>query len=115
MTLFHCADGTDRRGIVAALFLGLAGASYDVIVEGYALSAEVLQSLFLTEGVPESFTGITPDDLKRHSARVVLAPPEAMLITLQHLDDKYGGLESHTGQIGLTGSEIINVGSTTLE
>lgn len=113
--LFHCAGGTDRTGIVAALLLGLAGVPHDVIAEDYALSAEGLRTRFLAEGIPEVFTEITPDDLTRQKGRDALAPPDAMLITLEYLDDKYGGVEWYVRHIGLADSEICNIKDRILE
>jgi protein-tyrosine phosphatase len=114
-TLFHCAVGTDRTGVVAALLLGLVGVPHDTIAEDYAFSAEALRIRYLAEGIPEDLAEITPADLIQQRALEWLVPPEAMLITLQHLDDKYGGIESYARHIGLTDTEIENIRSALLE
>lgn len=113
--LFHCAGGTDRTGIIAALLLGLAGVPNDVVAMDYALSAEGLRTRFLAEGIPEIFTETTPDDLTRERAQDALAPPDAMKITLQYMNDKYGGIESYVRHIGLTDTQIENIRSALLE
>jgi protein-tyrosine phosphatase len=113
--IFHCAGGTDRTGIIAALLLGLAGVPHDTIAEDYALSAEGIRARFLAEGIPEMFTEITPDDLTSERAQHTLAPPHAMRITLQYLDDKYGGIESYVRKIGLSDARIDNIRSALLE
>ena len=43
LTLFHCAHGKDRTGVVAALLYLLAGASRVNIVKNYAISYEYLK------------------------------------------------------------------------
>src|SRR5262249_25036603 len=40
--LFHCAGGKDRTGVLAALFLALAGVESDHIVADYALTTTYL-------------------------------------------------------------------------
>ena len=107
--LFHCAGGTDRTGIIAALLLGLAGVPWEVIVEDYSLSADGLLERFLAEGIPQDFPEVSEDDLSQTRAREVLAPPEAMHLTLEFLAEKYGGIEGYLRRIGLVDDQIENM------
>ena len=104
--LFHCAGGTDRTGIIAALLLGIAGVDHDTIAQDYGDSAEALRMKILDEGLSPSFPEITEEDLTPSGARKALAPPEAMSLTLQYLDDRYGGAEGYVRHVGLTEVEV---------
>ena len=44
-TVFHCAAGKDRTGLLAGLLLSLLGVSDRQIVHDYALTADVLHHL----------------------------------------------------------------------
>ena len=101
--LFHCAGGADRTGIIAALLLGLAGVPDETIAEDYNLTAPTLFKRYSTEGPPP---GWSTDDLRRAQSMDYLAPAETMQITLQHLDDEYGGVEAYVREIGLTTAQI---------
>ena len=98
--LFHCAGGTDRTGIIAALVLGIAGVPPETIVADYTLSAKYLtEKYFAEEKSPEEgFTWET------YQARY--CPPEVMAQTLKHLEDQYGGTEAYARAIGLTNDQI---------
>ena len=104
--IYHCAAGTDRTGIISALLLGLAGVPADTIAKDYALSAHGLRRRYLAEGIPESLAG---KDFSLEEPPEFLAPPLAMERTLQHLSDKYGGIESYVQHIGLTDAQINDI------
>ena len=104
--IYHCAAGTDRTGIISALLLGLAGVPADTIAKDYALSAHGLRRRYLAEGIPESLAG---KDFSLEEPPEFLAPPLAMERTLQHLSDKYGGIESYVRHIGLTDAQINDI------
>ena len=101
--LFHCAGGADRTGIIAALLLSLAGVPDETIAEDYSLTAPALFKRYSTDGPPP---GWSTDDLRRAQSLDYLAPAETMRITLQYLDDNYGGVEAYVGEIGLTTAQI---------
>lgn len=44
-TVFHCAAGKDRTGVVAAIVLGLLGVEEDAIVADYMASAANMQRM----------------------------------------------------------------------
>jgi protein-tyrosine phosphatase len=105
--MYHCTAGTDRTGIVSALLLGLAGVPWETITEDYAISSrfmidrhlEMLAAGEITSDVPvEQITWQTYQD--------EFCPPDAMHRVLQHLDDRYGGIEAYTRIIGMTSAEI---------
>ena len=104
--IYHCAAGTDRTGIISALLLGLAGVPDDTIVTDYAFSAHGLRLKLLAEGIPDS---LADQDFTLEEPLELLAPPEAMEQTLQHLSDQYGGIESYVRHIGLTDAQVSDI------
>ena len=92
--IYHCAAGTDRTGIISALLLGLAGVPADTIAKDYALSAHGLRLRVLDDGIPDY---LADQDFTLEEPPEILAPPEAMERTLQHLSDKYGALSPTSG------------------
>lgn len=99
-TLYHCAAGKDRTGVISALLLRLAGVSEQTIAADYGLTARYLVEPFLTspEAVPEIRTWA--DYQRAH------CPPEAMLLVLDHLERNYGGVEGYLRTVGLSGDQI---------
>ena len=110
--LFHCAGGTDRTGIIAALLLGIAGVPEGTIAEDYALSAKALLERQLAE---EPREGASPDDMTNKRSQQELAPAEAMRMTLRHLEERYGGIEGYVRAIGLTTDHIESIRAAMLE
>ena len=101
--LFHCAGGKDRTGVISALLLGLAGVPRETIAEDYALSARYRFPAYLREvAPPETATsGYTWKDYQRD-----YCPAEAMRLTLEHLDDRFGGIEEYLLGGGFTREHI---------
>lgn len=100
--LFHCMGGKDRTGIIAALLLSLAHVPRDVIGADYALTAECLRSLdeeYLEHGPGERA------EREKHLARYE-PTAKVMLAVLDHLDERYGGVEPYLLQAGVTQQSI---------
>ena len=115
--VFHCSGGQDRTGMIAALVLGNAGVPAATIAEDYALSGRYLFARYLTEvdsahqayflaryrvsglAVP---SGV--DTWQQYQSE--FCPPEAMLLVLQHLEERYGGVPGYMRTIGLTEEQI---------
>lgn len=83
--LFHCHSGRDRTGIVAAFLLLLAGVDKQVVADDYALSSEYIQPTF---------------------TKTLHKEPEVMLETIEHLEQKYGGVSSYLLLAGMTQQEL---------
>ena len=99
--IYHCAGGQDRTGIISALLLGIAGVSGDTIAEDYGLTARYQHYLSEDrppEAVPAGYT------LEAYLAE--RCPPETMLLTLNHLKERYGGAEGYVREVGLDGAQI---------
>lgn len=98
--VFHCTGGRDRAGLTAALLLAALGVSRDEIVADYQLTDG-----FLTFDAArlERLRGMF-GDLIGHAG-----PPstraDAMLLTLRHLDERYGSPESFLDRAGFGPSD----------
>ena len=109
--LYHCAAGKDRTGIVSALLLGLAGVSSHTIADDYGLSARYLVDRYLTRGIwGGGGMHAAPPDISAaeytwETYQDQFCPPGAMRRVLQHLADKYGGIEAYVRAIGVTSAE----------
>ena len=99
--IYHCAAGTDRTGVISALLLGLAGVPEETIADDYALTARFLIKRRL-DAQPELIdSGYTWQDYQRKSC-----PPEVMLRVLDHLRERYDGVEGYARATGLNSEQI---------
>jgi protein-tyrosine phosphatase len=100
--LVHCAAGKDRTGLISALLLGLLGVAPETIADDYALSAECLRPRdeeWLANGPGER--------ADREQALVRFAPTrQVMLEVLDHLDQRYGGVEGYLLQAGVSAEDL---------
>ena len=100
--LVHCHGGKDRTGVVAALALGLVGVPAETIAEDYALSARFLLRRSLDGQAPAFEARYTSEqDYQRECC-----PPDAMLGTLRHLDERYGGPQAYLLEGGLSPEHV---------
>ncbi len=98
--LFHCFAGKDRTGLVAAMMLSIAG------VEPQAIGADYAETdLQLADRYEEWLAKASPERLEsmRNELR---CPPEWMLSTLDHVDQRWGGVEGYLEAAGLPSSTI---------
>ena len=97
-TLFHCAAGKDRTGVVAAVLLGLVGVPHDEIADDYHLTAGAMAAFvdWFTVAHPEVMDAMTsqpPEYLE--------APREAMLGFLEHIDEQHGSVDGLARDLGV--------------
>jgi protein-tyrosine phosphatase len=110
--LVHCAAGSDRTGLITALVLGIAGVPAETIAEDYALSARFLLARYLAERLPGE---PAPSDLTAETDILQSSPPEAMLGTLQCLEERYGGVEGYVRTIGLRRNQTASLRNAMVE
>ena len=109
--VFHCTAGKDRTGVLAALLLSIAGVPRDRIVEDYTLSARFLYG---TSTVPPDGSGASKfPPFKEYQA--MWCPPNAMGLTLDHLESKYGGIEAYVISIGVDGDTLLRIRDSLVE
>jgi protein tyrosine/serine phosphatase len=100
--LIHCHAGKDRTGLVVALTLSAIGVSDEDIADDYALSQLVLDEL-VTEWF--AYMGAAPSEQER--LRTLADPSrEAMLGTLDHLHERYGGAQAYLLGAGVTEAQL---------
>ena len=81
ITMFHCAHGKDRTGVVAALLYLICGASRENIILNYKVSYDYLKDFL------EPFMRRMPDDLK-HCLR---SDAHNMVTFLDYIDTRWNG------------------------
>jgi protein-tyrosine phosphatase len=101
--VFHCFAGKDRTGLVAAMLLALAGVTKEAIVADFAETDAQLAKRYeqwIAEAAPE----------RRKSMRDELrCPAEWILGVLDHVDLKWGGVESYLEDSGMSPANIDRV------
>jgi len=97
--VIHCAAGKDRTGIVSAFLLGLAGVREEAIVADYAVSDVNLMPQYIADRE----AGLVDD---ASIWRRPTATPEQMRALLDHLHERYGGMEGYLRRAGLEADEI---------
>ena len=103
--VFHCFAGKDRTGLVAAMMLSIAGVEPEAIGADYAET-----DLQLADRYEEWLANASPGRLQ--SMRDELrCPPEWMLSTLAHVEQKWGGVEEYLEAAGLPSSTIARLQS----
>jgi protein-tyrosine phosphatase len=100
--LVHCHAGKDRTGVVVALVLRLAGVSIDDIADDYAISGVQLAGMLARDRVTALERGM--DDVL--AERIFTVRREAMVQTMQYVEDEYGGAASLMHGIGLDDTRI---------
>jgi protein tyrosine/serine phosphatase len=98
--LFHCFAGKDRTGVVAAMMLSLAGVEPEAIGADYAETDAQLAARYR-----EWLAKAPPERLEEMRAEL-RCPPEWMLSTLEHVDQKWGGVAPYLEAAGVPPSNI---------
>lgn len=97
ITLYHCAHGKDRTGIISAFLYLLAGASREHIIENYRCSYHFMKPI-----LDPIIANIEPG-LKH----ILGSDQENMEILLDYIDSKYDGkIENYLLEQGMTSDEI---------
>lgn len=95
LSLFNCAAGKDRTGLVAMLLLDLVGVPGDLIVADYAATAVYMAPVFDAQRNDFKSRGIEVPKYYFDSK------PEDMVATLALLWDTYGGAAAYLRANGL--------------
>jgi protein-tyrosine phosphatase len=97
LTLYHCAHGKDRTGVISAILYLIAGADREDIVTNYKVSYDYLEDFL------KPLIDAAPDDMK-HTLR---SDEINIRIFLKYLDDKWDGkVENYLISNGMSESEI---------
>ena len=109
--VFHCTAGKDRTGVLAALLLGIAGVPREGIVEDYALSARFLYG---STAVPPDGSGANKFP-PYEEYQAMWCPPNAMGMTLDHLESNYGGIEAYVRGVGVDDATLSRIRDALVE
>jgi len=90
-TVFHCASGKDRTGIIAMLVLSLIGVSEDDVLTDFALTELATQRLIA------DWKAYYPGRELSWSA-YARAPREPMQLFITDLKSRYGSIEGYAAQ-----------------
>ena len=110
--IYHCAGGQDRTGVISALLLELAGVPENTIADDYALTARYQVDLYFSEHAPPD---VVPEEYTVEAYLARNCPPEAMVLTLQHVRDRHGGVEEYVRATGLDDSQIASLRQALVE
>ncbi|KAF9057899.1 protein-tyrosine phosphatase-like protein [Panaeolus papilionaceus] len=107
--VFHCTAGKDRTGIMAAIFLRLAGVDDETISHDYALTRigrEPAREMIMARLSKEPlFASNNEAALNMFTCR-----HETMQAFLKHLDEKYGGAEGYIRDyVGLSDEDAATI------
>jgi len=101
-TVFHCAAGKDRTGLLAALLLSLLGVSDKQIGHDYGLTAEVLPHLVARwEERLKDPRFDRPSAARDGVRRALTADPNTLAIVLASLRERFGSPEQWLVNHGL--------------
>lgn len=100
-TLFHCAAGMDRTGVVAMLLLGLVCADSQTIVADYCYSFSDVDDI-------DDFLA-TPDDRKGARAGGLLMCYQTMRYTYDRLVQAYGSAADYLRTCGVSDDDLTRV------
>ena len=89
-TVFFCAAGKDRTGVLTALVLRLVGVQPEVVVEDYLLSAESAEVILRERLMPSPTYARHIATLPRE---VYTAEAATMRRFLSELEERFGGAE----------------------
>ena len=99
-SLFHCAAGKDRTGVVAMLLLKLARVPDETVILDYSVTERYIEEFTRLKIEELHSRGIfRPDDL-------MYSAPENMERLLSYLHTRYGDAESYLRSCGLDGEEL---------
>ena len=100
----YCHAGKERTGIAAALLLDLAGVDRSTIAQEHTRSDEYLAPLYA------AWVDAQPEPEKQQRLRHALrSQPDQMHLTLDALDELYGGIERYLLDWGLVHADIERV------
>jgi protein tyrosine/serine phosphatase len=101
-TVYHCAAGKDRTGVISAILLSALGVSDELIVADYALTQQNLDAIVArlgeSEGYKTMLDALPPDTLH--------ADPQTMVSLLEQLRERYGSAEGYLESADI-GDEVL--------
>ncbi len=110
-TVYHCAAGKDRTGVVSAVLLGLLGVRDEIIVADYAATGDNLEAiiarLLSTEGYQTMLAALPPDTLHAETG--------TMTAFLESIRARYGSMRGYARAAGVDDPTIDRLAARLLE
>ncbi len=101
-TVFHCAAGKDRTGVLSAIILALVGVPDEVIVEDYALTRRRLDSIIRRLEDSPGYRAM----LAALPANTLHANPDTMVDFLARMREEYGTFRGYALAAGVSGAAV---------
>ena len=98
--VFHCFAGKDRTGMVAALMLSLAQVDADAIAADFAATDLQLAAKY------EEWLAAAPPEKRERMRADLQCPPARIMGVLDHLNQRWGGVQAYLESAGLTPATI---------
>jgi protein-tyrosine phosphatase len=98
--VFHCFAGKDRTGMVAAMSLSLAGVNVDSIAADYAETDAQMATRY------QEWLAAAPPELLEEMRQDLICPPERIVGVLEHLDQRWGGVEGYLEAAGMAAADV---------
>ena len=110
-TIYHCAAGKDRTGVISALVLGVLGVADEVIVADYVATQEnldaIVERLMSLEGYRKMLDHLPPDTMH--------AEPETMVEFLTRLRARHGSMDEYARASGVPTDALARLRERLLE
>ena len=104
--LWHCSEGKDRCGLVAALLLGALGVSRGDIMADYLLTNEVNEAR--AQGIYRDLIAAGRSEAEAAMMReLFLAKPEYLNASLEFIDERFGGIPAYLREALRLSDELI--------
>ncbi|ODT74110.1 tyrosine-protein phosphatase [Devosia salina] len=100
--LYHCTAGKDRTGIVSALLLAIANVEAGLIVDDYALTAEMIAPMIEEMTAHAAAQGANVD----HFRPLLASEPSTMIETIAYIEKNHGSAVTYLEKIGLSADTI---------
>ena len=110
-TVFHCAAGKDRTGVVGAIILGLLGVDDRTIIDDYAFTARNLDRIVARLRASQGYRHV----LTQLPAETLHAEPGTMAGFLERTREHYGSMHDYAMAVGVAKSSIERLAERLLE
>jgi protein-tyrosine phosphatase len=109
-TVFHCAAGKDRTGVLAAVVLDAVGVSSEAIIADYALTAQRMRQISARLAQLETYQRMAA--VSRGIKGAATADVTSMAEFLDELYARYGGGAGYLTAHGVNNSELAALRTT---
>lgn len=102
-SVFHCAVGKDRTGMIAMVVLGLCDVPDELIIEDYARTAPAIAAMleWLGQEMPELAARVA-----EIPPVIMSAVPSTMAATLDYIDSAFGSFEHYAAYAGISNDVV---------